>query len=536
MNSGLEKTFQFLARTENAAAVDALVAGLDCPLKAIQDRALMALLTRPCPRGHQEVFRRLPRLDKRCRSIISERPERLVRAARAALADPDPARFEAALQGILAFRLYDTMPALVARLAHEESSNRDAIGETILALTARFYRELSVPKRRGKRNDLENTRRRVTSALEEAVRAFDAHRKSEPLEAFLLVAKQQNVLLRRILREPRDKSREALTEVLIKSTRGGVIRLLLGFLDDPQMPQAVRHVLARRDDVKFVENLLRTTGPRLSRAVSKSLVRFDGFAWAKPNHEVFKRLDGTVQYNAVKLLAATSMDRDELFQMLRFWLSDGKPGGRRAAAAHLAGFEGPEADALAVEALGDRDPGVRANLIRQLRARPIPNAMSLLIELVDDPHEEVREALREALPEFTYQQFLANFESLPEDLLITAGQLVRRVDVDVRPRLSEDMESRSRLRRRRAVSAAAAMGLVRELEPAVIERLSDEDHMVRAAAATALAECDTIPTWGALRAAMVDRSVLVQEAAENSLARIAQSLQVQVEEPVEEAV
>jgi HEAT repeat protein len=320
------------------------------------------------------------------------------------------------------------------------------------------------------------------------------------------------------------------------STQGGVIRLLLGFLEDARMPHAVRTAFAGRADVKFVENLLRKTGPRLSRSVSKTLVRFDCFAWAKPNHEVFKQLDGAAQYNAVQLLMASSMDRGELFEMVKFLLSEGKPGGRRAAAEHLAQFEGAEADALAVAALSDPDPGVRANLIRQIRTRPIPNTMSLLTEMVDDPHEEVRQALREALPEFTYQQFLANFESLPDDLLPTAGHLVRRIDVDVRPRLTEDMENPSRLRRRRAVSAAAAMGLVRELESCVIERLSDEDHMVRVAAANALAECDTMPTWDALRSALLDRSVIVQRAAEKSLTRIAQSLQVQVEEAAEEAV
>ena len=536
MNSGLLETFQFLTKTENETAVDVLVAGLDCPHKAIQDRALLSLLTRSCPKGHQQVFRRLARLDKRCRSIINERPERLVRAADAAIGNSDQATCAAALDGILAFRLYDTMPALVSRLKDRDGSHRDVIAGTVLQLTEMFYKELSDPKRRAKRNDLENIRRRVTATLEDAVRAFDVHHRTEPLEAFLLLAKQQNVTLRRILREPQERTRQTLVKVMSESDRGGVIRLLLGFLEDPRMPQLMRGVLANRADVKFVENLLQKTGPRLSRVVSKTLVRFDAFAWAKPNHEVFKQLDGAAQYNAVQLLMASSMDRGELYEMLRFLLSDGKPGGRRAAAEHLAQFEGPDADALAIETLGDRDPGVRANLIRQIRNRPIPNAMSLLTEMVDDPHEEVREALRVALPEFTYQQFLANFESLPDDLLATAAYLVKKVDVDVRPRLTADMESPSRLRRRRAVSAAAAMGLVRELEPCVIERLSDEDHMVRVAAANALAECDTMPTWGALRTALLDRSVVVQKAAEKSLTRIAQSLQVQVEEAVEETV
>jgi HEAT repeat protein len=162
--------------------------------------------------------------------------------------------------------------------------------------------------------------------------------------------------------------------------------------------------------------------------------------------------------------------------------------------------------------------------------------MSLLIEMIGSPQEEVRQALRDALPEFTYQQFIANFETLPEELLPTAGHLVRKIDADVRPKLAEDMQSLSRVRRRRAVLAASAMGLARDLEHAIIERLSDDDHMVRVAAAEILAQCDTMPTWDALRDALLDRSVVVQEAAEQSLMRICQTLQMRVDEAPEEAL
>jgi hypothetical protein len=536
-NAGLQETFQFLAKTENKAAVDVLVAGLDCPLKAIRDGSLQSLLTRSSPRGHQEVFRRLPKLDKRCRSIISERPERLVQAAGAALGSLDEATCAAVLEGIASFRLYDTIPPLVERLKQKDAPSRDRIAVTILKLTEQFYAELSDPAQRLKRNDLDNLRRRITSALEAAVSGFDAHRRAEPLEAFLLVAKQQNVTLRRILREPGERSRRALVEVMSNSAQGGVIRLLLGFLEDPRLPHLVKNVVANRTDVKFVRNLLQTTGPRPSGSVAKTLARFDSVAWARPRHALFRQLDGAAQYNAVQLLMATSIDRDQLFEVIEFLLLEGKPGGRRAAAQRLAEFEGPRADALVINTLDDEDPGVRTHLIRQVRSRQIPNAMSLLIEMVSSPQEEVREALRDAMPEFTYQQFTANFESLPEELLPTAGHIVRKIDTDVRPKLTEDMRSRSRLRRRRAVLAAGSMGLARELEPSVIERLSDEDHMVRVAAASVLAECETMPTWDALRDALFDRSVAVQEAAEHSLLRISQSLQVQVEEEAtEEAI
>ncbi len=536
MSTSLQETFQFLAKTENEAAVDLLVAGLDCPLKAIRDRSLQSLLTRTSARGHREIFRRLAKLDKRCRSIIRQRPDRLVRAAEAALQGFDEKTCAATLEGLVSFRLYDTLPALAARLRRKETPNVDLIAKTILELTDQFYGELSDPKQRSQRNDLENVRSRVTSALESAVNSYNVHRTSEPLEAFLLVAKQHNATLRRVLQDPTARCRHALVEVMSTSARGGVIRLLLGFLEDPQLPQAVKGVIAGRADKKFVEHLLQKTGPRPSRSVTKTLARIDSVAWASPDNPLLAEFDGPAQYNAVQLLMATSMDRKRLFDLIRFFLMEGKPGGRRAAAERLAEFDGPEADALVVQALADDAPGVRAHLIRQIPSRQIPGAMSLLIGMVDTPHEEVREAMREAMPEFTYRQFIANCESLPEELLPTAGHLVRKIDTDVRPKLAEDMGKPSRVRRRLAVLATGAMGLVGELESSIIERLSDDDHMVRVAAANVLAESESMPSWEALRDALFDRSVAVQEAAEQSLLQISQSLQKQVEEEATEEV
>lgn len=524
MNAGLNDTFQFLTKTDNEAAVDVLAAGVDCPHKAIRDRALRSLLTRSSPKGHQEVFRRLPKLDKRCRSIISARPERLLRAATAALEMADKATCVAALEGILSFRLYDTIPALLAIARERDNPNFDLAVRTVLRLTELFYQELSDSRKRSKRHDLDNVRRRVTLALEEAAARFNTHRRTEIIEAFLMVAKPQNVTLRRILRQPGERSQQAVTSVLSSSTRGGVIRVLLGFLEDPQMPNAVKDILARRKDVKFLKNLLQTTGARPSRSMTKTLARFSSFAWANPADGLLKELDGTAQYNAVQLLTASSMSREELFEIIEFLLLKGRVGGRRAAAQRLAEFEGPRAEELVVKALGDEDPVVRSHLIRQVRSRQIPGAMSLLIGMVGSPHDEVRQALREALPEFTLQHFLANFDKMADELLPTAAHLVRKIDADVRPRLTEEMKGRSPVRRRRAVLASAAMGLAREMEQLIIDRLSDDDHMVRIVAAKALAECDTMPTWEALRDALLDRSVMVQEAAEQSLTRICQYL------------
>ena len=131
------------------------------------------------------------------------------------------------------------------------------------------------------------------------------------------------------------------------------------------------------------------------------------------------------------------------------------------------------------------------------------------------------------MPEFSLRQFLTNFDELPEDMQPITGHLVRKLDPEVILALDEEMKTRSPVRRRRGALAAGAMGLVRdskETEQRVRSLLNDEDHVVRAAAATVLAGAKTVDTWEALRDAMFDRSVIVQEAAEQSLQEISRFL------------
>jgi HEAT repeat protein len=61
------------------------------------------------------------------------------------------------------------------------------------------------------------------------------------------------------------------------------------------------------------------------------------------------------------------------------------------------------------------------------------------------------------------------------------------------------------------------LGLVPEVEDAALSLLNDEDHMVRAEAAAALAGCTSTRSREALLAAHDDRSPIVQEAARESL-------------------
>ena len=98
--------------------------------------------------------------------------------------------------------------------------------------------------------------------------------------------------------------------------------------------------------------------------------------------------------------------------------------------------------------------------------------------------------------------------------------MVRKIDPEAIPALEVELAAKARSRRLRAITVAAAMGAVPDLEQAFIARLVDEDHVVRAEAARSLAACQSGAARQALLEACGDRSLVVREAAEESLERL----------------
>ena len=265
---------------------------------------------------------------------------------------------------------------------------------------------------------------------------------------------------------------------------------------------------------------MRKIGAEPSPAVAANLKRIENVAWLQSEPALLERLDDAGQYAAVQLAMRSGMNRWAVFKMIEFLLQHGNDGGRRAASAALEQFSGVEANALCLRALSDPSPEVQANALRQLRARGIPGALSRLVEMMETPHEMVRRAVRESLAEFNFRRFLAAYDMLEDEVRRSTGSMVRKIDPEAIPQLQEEVAAKSRTRRLRAIHAAVSMGAAVDVEEQLVQRLADEDHVVRAEAARALGDCNTPAAWDALADACGDRSIVVQEAAEESLLRL----------------
>ena len=517
VSEGLETTFRLLGETENEAAANVLIAGLDSPHAAIREGALKAILSRRSPAGHWELVCRLHTLDEGSMDVIAARCDRISQALRNAILGSNPQVCANGCNAAVRFREYELMPTLISALEDHANANADVAGKALVELGNLLCGELAGSGRSGGNRDPRTMRQYAVGALEQSVERFGKHKRREVIETFLQLAQRENAILKQILRNPHHPGFLVIVDVLSNSSHEGVIRLLLSFLDDRHAPSGATSVIAKRADVKFLHYLLRKIGHGPSAVAAGNLKHVKSVGWLPGSEDLWEQLDDVAQHAVVQLIMASGIPRLEAFGTIEHLVLHGKPRGRRAASEVLAEFKGADANALAVKALEDKDPQVQANVLPQLRQRGIPGVLPRLVEMVDSPHAVVRQAARQSLTEFNFGRFVAAFDMLDEKVRHSTGKLVKKIDPQSIPSLQAEMESKVRTRRSRALAIATAMDVVDQLEFSIAAMLDDEDHLVRAEAAATLARCNSRSSRRALQRALQDSSHTVREAAENSL-------------------
>ena len=517
MSTGLATTLNVLTETANEAAVRVLTVALDATDRAVRDGAIKAILLRRGTGGGQEILRRLDRLDMHEKAIVRRYHGRLGRILRDALVGPDADLCRTACFAAVEFHEYDLIPTLLTVLEDRTVSHSDLAAQTLVRLVERLNETFSGPHDPADRRDPELIRGRLLTAIEDSVKRFAQHRRSEPIEALLMLAGPQDPVLMQVLGDPHHAAFRVVADLFSQSTRDSVIRLLLDLLDDPRAPTAALTLAANRTDTAFVARFLHRVGRNPTAAARQNLKRIRSIPWLRDGWITLDQVDEGAQHGAVRLVMAAGIPRVLAFSTVRHLLLHGKPAGRREAALALADFNGADANALALAALDDRDPQVQANIVSHIRSRGSPGVLQRLVDLVDSPHVAVRRAARRNLAEFTFPRYAAAFDALDEEVRITTGALVRKIDPETLPLLREEMRSKLRARRLRAIQIARALGVVEPLEDVLVELLVDEDHLVRAEAASLLAAGTTLSSRTALDRAVADRSQTVRDAAKRSL-------------------
>jgi HEAT repeat protein len=517
---GLSTTFDLLGRTENEAAIAVLVAGLDAVQREVRDLALTALLNRRCATAELHVLRRWNELPHRWHLQIADRLGWLSGAIRTALVNREASLFASACAAAIFTRDYDAIPLLASAVGDKNTALADQAAAAALELAELLADELASPRDYRIRRDPQVQRQYVLASLEAAVTDIRRPPRPELFEALLLLAARDNSVLKRILQSPGDRAFPLVSDILANSTRPGIERLLLTYLDDPFAPLPALHLIGRRTDVSFVRQLTRRIGPDPSPTIRANLRRIDSIPWIASKLSVLDALREAEQPGAVHLAVCSSIPREQAAELTIYVCQHGKLAARRVAARALAEFLTPQTDVLTVELLKDEDPVVRAAAASQLRPRNIPGAIERLIDLLESIYPEEREVAQAGLAEFRFERFAAQFGQLTPEARQTTGLIVRRVDPRSVECVAKELAAQSRSRRLRGMELAVALCAAEELEDEIAALANDEDQYVRIEAIRTLAALATPRAQQTLRDSLLDTQPLVQDAAETELAKL----------------
>lgn len=518
MTTGLATTFEILASSRNDATNGVLLAALSSKDPEIYDGALKAIIARRSKAGHSAVLQRWHQLSSLQREYLQEGRGRMSGALRDAVLSEDDQLFSNACELVEQFGEFDLVSTLVTLAENQKSRHAEAATQLVLRLVEKLSELVHGPRDYKERRDPESICRFVLESLERSVERFRTHKRTELIEAFVVLAGPSNGALRGILDEPHHPCYVAVINTLTNSQSTGVMEFLLDSLQSEFASLNILNVISKRQDMEFVSQLLGYASDNISAKAKKNLGRIRSFVWLQSGSQGYTSFNEQDQARCIKLVSASGVKPDDFLDMLENILKRGAPEARWAACEALASIPGDRGNHLVLDAVKDADPKVQAAATRQIRDRHVPGAMAILLQQIDSPHTVVRKATCEALSEFSFANFLAGFEGLHEDARRTTGALVKKVDSKTIDGIISEMEAKSRKRRLRAIEMADIMELVPAVTEELLMLLEDNDHLIRAAAADALQFSPTGEVQAALRKAASDRSAAVQNAAKSSLA------------------
>ncbi|HVV99383.1 MAG TPA: HEAT repeat domain-containing protein [Planctomycetaceae bacterium] len=516
-------TFDYLATTENAYAVDILLPALDVDDDRIRTAAATALVRRRSSRAHIELVRRLHKLPPETRTAIARHLESMESALRQCLSHGDEQLRTNALEMIRWLEAYALLPPLLTMLEHKNLPNRSTVEGAIRELIDRLYDHLhnrvESAEPNGGLRDAQRVCEQVVTALEIACQRIALHKFEFVVEGLLALTDIDHFALKKLLRQPEHPCRDIIDQLLLTSTHPGVMSRITEYMSQNYPPQRVMQAFRQRTDLEFITHVLRAYPRRPTEVQEQNYKQITTLAWLR-DAEHFDMIAPALQKRLAIYIQQTGVPDKEKLRVMEWLVKHGCPEGRQAATEFLADKGNDLVQEIVVEGLYAEDPEVQAWATTQLRSRGIPQAFGLLIERLDSPVEGVQEAARHELGDFNLKRVLDLYDQLDQRTCVLAGRLIQKIDPDVLNKLRLEMGNPMRSKRIRAVKAAVAMGLQLQVADTIVRLVEDPDALIRRTAVEILSTIPTPESFQALERMLEDPSVRVREEAARSLQQI----------------
>ncbi len=525
MASSITKTFDLLAQSRNSNAINALILALDVEDDLVREQAVFALLQQQSARGLIEVIRRYATHSPGIRKLLETHSKALDAALRQCLLHGNQQLQYCGLEFIRLNHDFRQIPTLIELFENKRLINHqpDLATQTLRQLVGLLYEHFldrsvdSVYSRSFLKNAKE-IRREILSALMRAaehLQEFD--RPEEIMESLLILGNVDDAAIRKILWHSDPETRRLAELVLRESRHVGVMQLICDFIGVSYPNTKALEALAERQDPEFIAHLLRWLPEHPSELQQTNFRQIGSLDWLLADQQDFSRIPPVLQTAAIRLIGLLQLDLPSKKLAQRWMLQHGTPAAKEAAINILRNPDPTEVAEMVLENLDSEDPVQQAWATCQLRAQHVPDAMNLLIEKIDSPLEEVREAARKELSSFDVEYVLEHFEEFSPQVCPSVGKLLLKLDPRCLLDLSRAMAHPLKKRRIQAVRCAQALKLHGELIPALSALTEDSDDLVRRTSAEILGTLNTPAARQALTSLVNDENPRVRDVAIKAL-------------------
>ncbi len=518
MTAFQEKSIKFLGKNDNPASVEILSKLLSDPVSDIRQAAFEALFLKGGPEIYTLLFKHFVNDEEFWSALTFLSGERLARLADVGFRGENAQVREAAAKIIIKYKLYETLPGIMLYLEGSDKAMAKLAAQMISQLAELFYGDLASAPSDLERRNLDRKREWFAQQLDAPIKRFAANGIDELITSFLVIAKKDYDTMKTIMSDHRSAACKRVAELLEFGEHASYLRLLLGYVADAGAPAVIDEILVRRSDPMFVRRMLEVIGDNPSMEFKEALKRFKGFDWFTTGNEKLGELVDGLEPCAVQLLAASSMPKDKMVRLYRYFLERPAVESRRAAATAVRRLVGDEVNRMLLEFVNNSDPQTAATVFRILKARNVAEVDQIFPTLVERPDPEIRQAIYDTMPDLHIESFASRFGQMTAGTAKTLGRYIRLIDPNTLKVINDDIISPIPIRRLSACGVAAATGYALDFAPRIIEMAeTDDETNVRIAAIAALGSILTKEAIEAIKFLINDRSMDIRDAASSAL-------------------
>jgi hypothetical protein len=457
VKTGLELTFDFLARTRNDAAVLVLVAAMASPLAEVRRRAARAILRRESAVGTLSLVEHWEQLEPEERALAGEDERRMTIAVNQILQNPADRRHWQAIACAAELKLQGAAIPLIDCAEFGAVQVRQRALDVVLAMAVELGRSARHER------DAPTHRIPIIERLSDAVRRWPTHRIDMLLDAFLACVRWEDGVLLTMLAEP-EPPQDILLMRMLRSPIPEVVQLLAGWARKRRIPDGIVGVLRQRQDALLRDELLSIASDPSSGSMQTTMQVVGVPNCIRPTDNLLASLDRIHWPAAVRLVFAGQSDGlRQLVWLLTAIESDDEPT-VKAATALISQVHriDPEVFIRGAVELGQPD------------ASPSADVVARMLRLLRRDDLKLKESIRHLLAPLHIDALLPRLESLRMHTRRMLGRVSRQVDPDALQRITDQLRHPVLTRRLAAIDAIVALQATDELvEP--LSKLIESD-------------------------------------------------------------